>query len=233
MAFLTEATPAHELGSVKDPLPSKTTMLPLSITPDTTSKGLRTLAPWNVTQLEMSPSPCRPVMTFTVNSPRLSIFSPPGPTFRCPFTEPFDGFRSTSGKSSGFTTDSPAPESPEFCPTDTLCRETGQHALAEWSLGAASTGISSGRPSPTLEMSLYLVNVGTHPTSDTKNKQGSSPKGNFFTLGTDFGAFRAQGSTCCQTSDCSCFQSQQSKNGDSSSRRPPLQGFRNFLQCIS
>ena len=37
MAFLTDATPAHEFGSVKDPLPSKTTMLPLSITPDTAS----------------------------------------------------------------------------------------------------------------------------------------------------------------------------------------------------
>ena len=28
MAFITEATPAHELGSMKDPLPSITTMLP-------------------------------------------------------------------------------------------------------------------------------------------------------------------------------------------------------------
>ena len=36
---------------------------------------------------------------------------PPGPTYRCPFTEPFDGFNSTCGQSSGFTTDSPAPES--------------------------------------------------------------------------------------------------------------------------
>ena len=36
-------------------IPSKSTMLPLSITPDTASKGLRTLASWNVTRLEMSP----------------------------------------------------------------------------------------------------------------------------------------------------------------------------------
>ena len=28
---------------------------------------------------------------FTVNSPKLSIFSPPRPTYCCPFTEPFDG----------------------------------------------------------------------------------------------------------------------------------------------
>ena len=49
MAFLTDATLAHEFGSMKDPLPSKTTMLPLSITPDTASKGLQTLAPRNVT----------------------------------------------------------------------------------------------------------------------------------------------------------------------------------------
>ena len=73
MAFLTEATPAHELGSVKDPLPSNTTMLPLSTTPDAASRGLRTLAAWNATRLEMSPPPCRSVRTFTVSSPRLSI----------------------------------------------------------------------------------------------------------------------------------------------------------------
>ena len=87
-SMLTDATLAHEIGSMKDSLPSKTTMLPLSITPDTASKGLRNLAPWNVTRLEMSPPPCQSVRTFTVNSPSLSICSPPGPTYRCPFTEP-------------------------------------------------------------------------------------------------------------------------------------------------
>ena len=46
--------------------------------------------------------PCRSVRTFTVNSPRLSIFSPPAPTYRCPFTEPFDGFKSIFGQSSWF-----------------------------------------------------------------------------------------------------------------------------------
>ena len=55
MAFLTGATPAPEVGSMKDPLPSKTTMLPLSITPDTASKDLRTFASRNVTRLEISP----------------------------------------------------------------------------------------------------------------------------------------------------------------------------------
>ena len=44
MAFLTEATPANEFSSMKDPLPSKTTLLPLSITPDTASRDLRTFA---------------------------------------------------------------------------------------------------------------------------------------------------------------------------------------------
>ena len=99
-AFLTDATPAHEFGSMKDPLPSNTTMLPLSIAPVTASKGLRTLSPWDVTRLEVSLPPCRSVRTFAVNSYRLSIFSPPGPTHRCVFTEPFDGFRSTFGQSS-------------------------------------------------------------------------------------------------------------------------------------
>ena len=103
MVFLTDATPAHVFGSMKDPLPSKTTMLPLSLTTGTASKGLPTLAHWNVIPLEKSPPPCRSVRTFTVDSPRLSIFSPPGPTYRCPFTEPFDGFKSIFGQSSGFT----------------------------------------------------------------------------------------------------------------------------------
>ena len=86
-------------------------VLPLSITCDTASKGFRTLVPWNVTRLEMSPPPCCSVRTFTVHSPKLSNFSSPGPTYRCPFTWPFEGFRSTLGQSSGFTTVSPAPES--------------------------------------------------------------------------------------------------------------------------
>ena len=51
MAFLTDATPAHEFGNMKDPLPPKTTMLSLSITPDTASMRLRTMAPWCVTRL--------------------------------------------------------------------------------------------------------------------------------------------------------------------------------------
>ena len=112
MAFLTEATPAHEFGSTKDPLPSKTTMLHLSITPDTASKGLRTLAPWNVFSSRCHPSHrvvrCELLLSVLT---RLSIFSRLGPTYRYPFTEPFDGFKSTFGQSSGFTTDSPALES--------------------------------------------------------------------------------------------------------------------------
>ena len=53
-SLLTEATPTHWPGSIKDPVPSKTTMLPLSIIPETASKGFRTSAPWRVTRLEMS-----------------------------------------------------------------------------------------------------------------------------------------------------------------------------------
>ena len=86
IAFLTDATPAHEFGSMKDPLPSsKTTMLPLSITPDTASKGLRTLAPWNVIRLEMSPPPCvrcelllsilQDCLSFQLQGPRIVVLS--------------------------------------------------------------------------------------------------------------------------------------------------------------
>ena len=61
--------PQHtNFGNMKDPLPSKNHNVTLAIKPDTASKGLRTLAPWNVTRLEMSPPPCRSVRTFTVKS---------------------------------------------------------------------------------------------------------------------------------------------------------------------
>ena len=52
------------------------TMLPFSITPDTASKGLRSLASWNVIRLEMSPHRvfrCEILPSFLPES----IFSPP------------------------------------------------------------------------------------------------------------------------------------------------------------
>ena len=122
-AFLTMAAPGHVPDNMKDPLPSKTTMLPLSITPDTSSKGLRTLAPSNVIQLRISLPPCCLVLTFTVKFIKRSNFSPPGPTCRYSFKEPFEGL----GHSAVFTNDSPVPEPtvnapyrPHFsiCPSD-------------------------------------------------------------------------------------------------------------------
>ena len=128
-----------------------------------------------MTRLEMSP-PCRSVRTFTLNSPRLPIFSPPGPTYRCPFTGPFEGFRSTSGRSSGFTTYSPVPESTvisryrpclpsvsagllsmDMLPIVTAFSSTssGHHSSSlELSFGTASSGISSGRLSLTGDVIL-------------------------------------------------------------------------------
>ena len=199
----------------------------------TASKGLRTLSPWNVTRLEMSLPPCRSVWTFAVNSPRLSIFSPPGP-------EPFDGFRSTFGQSSwihnwffctGVNSDSSVPTSLAIC----FWRVVASPSLV-LSLGATSIGTSSGRPSPTLEMSYFGALCGRcwyDPNFRHTEQTGKFTERQPFTLGTDFGAFRAQGSTRCKTSDCSCFQSQQSKNGDSSCQRSPLQGSRNLPHYIS
>ena len=156
MAFLTDATVAHVFGSVKDPLPSKSTMLPLSITPDTASKGLRTLAPWTVIRLEMSPPPCRSVRTFVVNSPALSIFSPPGPAYRCPSTDPFDGPKSMCGQSSGFTTDSPAAESTvisRYRPRSPSVA-TGLRSMDMLPIVTALKSTSSGSHSASLELSL-------------------------------------------------------------------------------
>ena len=112
---------------------------------------------------------CRPlccsVRTFTIISHKLSTFSPPGPTYRSPCTEPFDGFRSIFGHSSGSTTDSPAPESTvisryrprspsvstQMLSMDMLLIVTvfsstssGSHS----SHGATSIGTSTGRHSP-------------------------------------------------------------------------------------
>ena len=104
MALLTDATPAHMFGNMKDPLVSQTTMLPSSITPDTASRGLRTMARWNVIRLQMSellPSTLPDCQSFHLQGPRIV----------CPFADPFYGFKSIFGQSSGFTTDSPAPES--------------------------------------------------------------------------------------------------------------------------
>ena len=111
MAFLTDATPAHEFGNMKDPLPSKTTMLSLSTTPDTASKGLRSLAPWNVTRLEMSPPPCRSVRTFYRQFFQIVNLFTSSANVSLAFHRAFWRFKSTVGQPSGFTTDSPAPES--------------------------------------------------------------------------------------------------------------------------
>ena len=90
------------------------------------------------------------------NSPRLSIFSPQGPTYRCPFTEPFDGFRSTFGQSSGFTTDSPALESTVISRYRTRLPSvaTGLLSIDMLSTVTAFRSTSSGHHSPTLELSL-------------------------------------------------------------------------------
>ena len=154
---------------MKDPLPSKTTMLPLSITPDTASKGLRNLAPWNDTRLEMSLPPFRSVRTFAANSHRLSIFSPPRPAYRCPLLSPL---------TSGFTTDSPAPESTvisryqfrspsvatglmsmDMLPILTAFKSTSS------SHHSSSLELSLGRCSPSLEMSYCGAFIGRHRTN--------------------------------------------------------------------
>ena len=57
-------------------------------------------------------------------SPKLSVFSPPGSTCRCLFTEPFNGFTSTFGQSTRLTTDSLAQESTvmsRYRPPLTIC----------------------------------------------------------------------------------------------------------------
>ena len=175
----------------------------------------------------MSPPPCRSVRFFTVNSPRLSIFSILRPTYRCPFTEPFHGFKSTFGQSYGFTTDPPAPEStvisryrPRSPPVatgllsmDTLPIVT---AFRSTSSGHSATlELSLDRSSPSLEMSYcgyFGALIGRRwytPSFWHTEQTGKFTERQPFTSGTDFRAFHAQGSICCKASNGSCFPSQQ------------------------
>ena len=129
--------------------------------------------------------PCRSARTFSVGSPMLSIFAPPCSTYRCPFTEPFDGFRSTMDQSSRLTIDSPAlgstvisryrPGSPsvatsllsmDMLPIVTAFRSTssGHHSPLELSLG---------RSSPSLEMSYCGALIGRRWYTPSVHSEGT------------------------------------------------------------
>ena len=107
---------------------------------------------------------------------------------QCPFTEPFDGFKSIFGQSSGFTTDSPAPESTVIsrCRPRSPSVATGLLSMDMFPIVTAFKSTSSAPHSPSLELSLGLLlhwrchtvalslaDVGTLPASGTLNRQGS------------------------------------------------------------
>ena len=77
-------------------------------------------------------------------------------TYRCPFTEPFDGFRSTFGQSSGFT-------------TDVVTRGN-----FNWNFIRSTFSLTGD-----VVLGSFTWQVLVHPTSDTQNKEGCSLKGNF------------------------------------------------------
>ena len=226
MACLTEGHTCTRIWQYDGPrFHRKKKMLPVSVTPDTCQQRLADLGPLECHSLEMSPPPCRSVRTFTVKSPRLSIFSPPGATCRCPFTELFDGFRSTFGQSSGFTTGSPALESTVISRYRPRLPSvaTGLLSIDVLPIVTAFKSTSSGHHSPTLELSLgrsshslemsYChVIIGRRwytPSFWHTEQTGKFAEKHPFTSGTDFAAKRRT---------VSCFPSQQSWNGSSSSR---------------
>ena len=151
-------------------------MLPLSIIPDTASKALRTLAPRNVTRLEMSHGCCS-VQTLTVKSLTLTSFSHPGPTYRCPFTDSFEGFQFNIRPFLGLHNRFPCtgvncvlsvPASLSTClnrvavdghVADRDCIQFYLVREPRFMIGvvtrATSNGTSSGRHSPSLEMSSW------------------------------------------------------------------------------
>ena len=240
VAFLTEATPTHEPGSRKDPRPSKTTVLTSAITPDTASKGFPTSAPWNVTRLGMSPPPCCAVRTFTVKSPNCLCFHLQGPRIvvlsLSPLTVSIQHL-ATSSVNGDFwiLTSLTICFSGSAVEGHVVDLDRVQFYFVRQPLivrGALrQVGILPHWKRRTGE--LFLANVGrTHQISDTHHRQGSSLTSNLSHWKEVSIHAVAQGSACCKTSDCSCLQSQQSKNGDSLSRRSPLQGFPIFPQHI-
>ena len=87
-------------------------------------------------------------------------------------------------------------------------------------LSLQSLELSVGRSSTSLEMSYCgaLIGRNLYTSSFWHTEQtGMFTERQPFTSGSDFGAFRAQGSICCKASDCSWFPSPKSKNGSSSS----------------
>ena len=223
---------------MKDPLPSKTTMLPLSITPDT--KGLRTLAPWNafgsrchlhrVVRCELLPSILTDRLSFLLQGPRIVVISLSPLTVSTQYFWPIvrihNRFSSTGVNCDFSVSTSPSVAtgllSMDMLPSVTAFRSTSSGHQSP------SLELSLRRSSPSLEMSYCGAIIGRRwftPSFWHTQQTGKFNERQPFTSGTDFGAFRAQGSMCCKASNCSCFPSQQSRNGYSSSRWSSLQGF--------
>ena len=134
-----------------------------------------------------------------------SILPPPGPTYRCPFTERFDGFKSIFGQSSGFTTHCAALESTVISPIPTsltICcdkfavdghvadRDCVQVHLVRpplsiigvvtrcnfnWNFVRSIFSLTGD----VILWSFELADVGTTPASGTQNRQECSLRGNF------------------------------------------------------
>ena len=104
-------------------------------------------------------------------------------TYHCPFTEPFDGFKSRFGQSSGLITDSPTLESTLILGTD-LAHHLLRQVCCRWTCQSShhspSLELSLGRSSPTLKMTYCGTFIGKRwctPASGTLNKQRSSLRG--------------------------------------------------------
>ena len=159
-------------------------------------------------------------------------------TYHCPFAEPFDGLKINIWRivwihhwfsSTRVNCDFTVPTTPTMC-----CEKfaVDGHAVDGHAANcdcvqvhlvrphSPSLELSLGRSSPSLEMSYSGAFIGTRwytPRFWHTEQAGKFTQKHPFTSGSLFDAFRAQGSISCQVSNCSCFPSQQSKNGSSSS----------------
>ena len=144
-------------------------VVPLSITLDTAGKGFRTLAPWNVTRLDMSPHGVVRCELLLSVLPGCQSFHLQGPRIVVPSLS----LLTVSNRHSANTTDSPAPESTvisgyrprspsvatglrsiDMLPNVTAFRSTSS------SRHSPSLELSLGRSSPSLEMSCCGAVIG-------------------------------------------------------------------------
>ena len=157
MAFLTDATPAHEIWQYEGSTSiedhdvafvnhSRHRKQRLADLGTLECHSVRDVALHRVVRCGLSLSILPDCLSFHLLGPRIVVLS----------TGRFDGFKSTFGQSSGFTTDSPAPESAVIsrCRPRSPSVATGLLSMDMLPIVTAFRSTSPDHHSPSLELSL-------------------------------------------------------------------------------